>query len=142
MRPLLMIPVRAPMCSRCLKKSHGSIRLKQDGTLAADERRRQLAIARCAHVTQALSPRDFCFRGGLIDLIPMDSVLPYRIELFGNQIESIRSFDVGTQRSIHNVNEVRLLPTLPPVASALRMVSVARHVQFSFGAESLKHHPD
>jgi transcription-repair coupling factor (superfamily II helicase) len=83
---------------------------KQGGRLAADELRRQLAIAGYSHVTQVLSPGEFCFRGGLIDLFPMGSALPYRLDLFDEQIESIRSFDVDTQRSIYKVNEVRLLP--------------------------------
>ena len=83
---------------------------KQGEKLAADELRRQLAIAGYSHVTQVLSPGEFSFRGGLIDLFPMGSALPYRIDLFDDQIESIRSFDVDTQRSIYKVNEVRLLP--------------------------------
>jgi len=83
---------------------------KQGEKLAADELRRQLAIAGYSHVTQVLSPGEFSIRGGLIDLFPMGSALPYRIDLFDNEIESIRSFDVDTQRSIYKVNEVRLLP--------------------------------
>ena len=83
---------------------------KQGEKLAADELRRQLAIAGYSHVKQVLSPGEFSFRGGLIDLFPMGSALPYRIDLFDDQIESIRSFDVDTQRSIYKVNEVRLLP--------------------------------
>ena len=48
---------------------------------------------------------EYSFRGGLIDLFPMGSAVPYRIDLFDDQIESIRSFDVDTQRSIYKVNE-------------------------------------
>ena len=82
----------------------------QGEKLAADELRKQLTIAGYTHVTQVLSPGEYCFRGGLIDLYPMGSALPYRIDLFDDQIETIRSFDVDTQRSIYKVNEVRLLP--------------------------------
>jgi transcription-repair coupling factor (superfamily II helicase) len=46
----------------------------------------------------------------LIDLFPMGSPLPYRIDLFDNQIESIRTFDVDTQRTVYPVPRVRLLP--------------------------------
>ncbi len=83
---------------------------KQGEKLAAGELRKQLAIAGYTHVTQVLSPGEYSFRGGLIDLYPMGSALPYRIDLFDDQIETIRSFDVDTQRSIYKVNEVRLLP--------------------------------
>ena len=60
---------------------------KQGEKLAADELRRQLAIAGYSHVKQVLSPGEFSFRGGLIDLFPMGSALPYRIDLFDDQIE-------------------------------------------------------
>ena len=83
---------------------------KQGERLAADELRKQLTIAGYTHVTQVLAPGDYSFRGGLIDLFPMGSALPYRIDLFDDRIETIRGFDVDTQRSIYKVNEVRLLP--------------------------------
>ncbi|HEV7800537.1 MAG TPA: CarD family transcriptional regulator, partial [Burkholderiales bacterium] len=83
---------------------------KQGDKLDGAELRRQLTIAGYAHVTQVVAPGEYSFRGGLIDLFPMGSALPYRIDLFDDEIESIRSFDVDTQRSIYKVNEVRLLP--------------------------------
>ncbi len=83
---------------------------KQGEQLAPGELRRQLTLAGYAHVTQVVASGEYCFRGGLIDLFPMGSTLPYRIELDDDVVESIRSFDVDTQRSIYKVNEVRLLP--------------------------------
>jgi transcription-repair coupling factor (superfamily II helicase) len=83
---------------------------KQGERLAGHELRKQLTTAGYTHVTQVLSPGEYSFRGGLIDLFPMGSAVPYRIDLFDDQIDSIRSFDVDTQRSIYKVNEVRLLP--------------------------------
>ncbi|MBL8510892.1 MAG: transcription-repair coupling factor, partial [Betaproteobacteria bacterium] len=56
------------------------------------------------------APGEYAVRGGLIDLFPMGSTVPYRIDLFGDDIEAIRTFDVDTQRSIYPVNEIRLLP--------------------------------
>lgn len=72
--------------------------------------RRQLTLANYTHVTQVTAPGEFCVRGGLIDLFPMGSVLPYRLDLFDDEIESIRSFDIDTQRSLYPVKEVQLLP--------------------------------
>jgi transcription-repair coupling factor (superfamily II helicase) len=72
--------------------------------------RAQLTLANYTHVTQVAAPGEFCVRGGLIDLFPMGSVLPYRLDLFDNEIESIRSFDADTQRSLYPVREVQLLP--------------------------------
>lgn len=72
--------------------------------------REQLTLANYTHVTQVTAPGEFCIRGGLLDLFPMGSVLPYRIDLFDDEIESIRSFDIDTQRSLYPVKEVQLLP--------------------------------
>jgi len=72
--------------------------------------RAQLTLANYSHVTQVTAPGEFCLRGGLIDLFPMGSALPYRIDLFDDEIESIRSFDVDTQRGLYPVREVQILP--------------------------------
>ncbi len=84
--------------------------LRQGTTLDVEALRSQLALAGYSHVTQVVSPGEFSVRGGLIDLFPMGSPLPYRIDLFGNDVESIKTFDVDTQRTIYPVSEIRLLP--------------------------------
>ncbi len=61
-------------------------------------------------MTQVVSPGEYSIRGGLIDLFPMGSPLPYRLDLFDDDIESIKTFDVDTQRTLYPVREVRLLP--------------------------------
>ncbi|MEY4363599.1 MAG: hypothetical protein RLZZ24_951, partial [Pseudomonadota bacterium] len=70
----------------------------------------QLTMAGYAHVSQVVSPGEYAVRGGLIDLFPMGSNVPYRVDLFDNEIDSIRTFDPDTQRSLYPVPEVRLLP--------------------------------
>jgi transcription-repair coupling factor (superfamily II helicase) len=70
----------------------------------------QLTLAGYTHNSQVMSPGEYSVRGGLIDLFPMGSALPYRLDLFGDEIETIRTFDADTQRSLYPVNEVRLLP--------------------------------
>ncbi|MFZ3259992.1 MAG: transcription-repair coupling factor [Thiobacillus sp.] len=84
--------------------------LKQKDTLDEAAFRAQMALGGYTNVNQVYSPGEFSVRGGLIDLFPMGSALPYRIDLFDNEIETLRAFDVDTQRSIYPVNEVRLLP--------------------------------
>ncbi|MCD8503672.1 MAG: transcription-repair coupling factor [Burkholderiaceae bacterium] len=83
---------------------------KQKDTLNEAALRDQLVLANYTHVTQVSAPGEFCIRGGLIDLFPMGSVLPYRIDLFDDEIESIKTFDVDTQRSLYPVPEIQLLP--------------------------------
>ena len=70
----------------------------------------QLTLAGYQHVTQVVSPGEYAVRGGLIDLFPMGSLVPYRVDLFDDEIDSIRTFDPDSQRSLYPVPEVRLLP--------------------------------
>ncbi len=84
--------------------------IKKGEKFDPDKLRADLAFAGYSHVTQVYSPGEFSIRGGLVDLFPMGSTLPYRIDLFDDEIETIRTFDVDTQRSLYPVPEVRLLP--------------------------------
>ena len=70
----------------------------------------QLTLAGYSHVSQVVSPGEYAVRGGLIDLFPMGSMVPYRVDLFDDEIDSIRTFDPDSQRSLYPVPEVRLLP--------------------------------
>jgi transcription-repair coupling factor (superfamily II helicase) len=70
----------------------------------------QLTLAGYNHVSQVVSPGEYAVRGGLIDLFPMGSLVPFRVDLFDDEIDSIRTFDPDSQRSLYPVPEVRLLP--------------------------------
>jgi len=84
--------------------------LKTKDILDLDDFRNKLQRASYSAVSQVLAPGEYAIKGGIIDVFPMGSVLPYRIDLFDTEIDSIRTFDVDTQRSIYKVNEIRLLP--------------------------------
>jgi transcription-repair coupling factor (superfamily II helicase) len=83
---------------------------KQKSRLDEARLKSQLALAGYQHVSQVVSPGEYAVRGGLIDLYPMGSLVPYRVDLFGDEVDSIRTFDPDTQRSVFPVPEVRLLP--------------------------------
>ena len=70
----------------------------------------QLQQAGYDPVSAVMRPGEYSIRGGLIDLFPMGSSLPYRLDLFDDEIEQIRAFDPDTQRSLYPVKEVRILP--------------------------------
>jgi transcription-repair coupling factor (superfamily II helicase) len=84
--------------------------VKAGASLDVDRLRAQLALAGYSHVSQVVSPGEFCVRGSLIDLYPMGSQLPYRIDLLDDEIDSIRTFDADSQRTLYKVPEIRLLP--------------------------------
>ncbi|AGF48479.1 superfamily II transcription-repair coupling factor [Candidatus Kinetoplastibacterium oncopeltii TCC290E] len=72
--------------------------------------KKQLEIANYKHVTQVRNFAEFCIRGSIIDLFPMGSTTPYRIDLYDNIIESIRSFDPETQCSTGLIENIEILP--------------------------------
>ena len=84
--------------------------LKKGQRLDVDALRNQCAQAGYHHVSQVMAPGEFSVRGGLVDLYPMGSAFPYRIDLFDDEIETIRTFDIDTQRSVYPVPEIRMLP--------------------------------
>ncbi len=84
--------------------------LRAGAELDLEQLKVQLATAGYQHVTQVVAPGEVCVRGGIIDLFPMGSPLPYRLDLDDEVIDSIKTFDVDTQRTVYSVNEIRMLP--------------------------------
>ncbi|WP_334028779.1 transcription-repair coupling factor [Alteromonas sp. P256] len=84
--------------------------LNKGETLDRDQFRRNLEQAGYLHVSQVMSHSEFSVRGSIIDLFPMGSEQPFRIDLFDDEIDSIRYFDTETQRSGDAVDKIRLLP--------------------------------
>ncbi|HEY0178375.1 MAG TPA: transcription-repair coupling factor [Dokdonella sp.] len=111
-RGVLVVPV-ATLMQRLAPRRYvtGSalvLELGQKLDLAAEQRRLEAAGYR--NVPQVQEPGDFAVRGALLDIYPMGSAVPYRVELFDDEVESVRTFDAETQRSDLKVDSVRLLP--------------------------------
>ncbi len=87
-----------------------TFQFKTGQTLDEASLKNQLTIAGYSHVSQVVSPGEYAVRGGLIDLFPMGAVMPFRVDLFDKEIDSIRTFDPDSQRSLYPVPEIRLLP--------------------------------
>ena len=88
----------------------GSLMLDTGQTLDIEAMRDQLQAAGYHCVDTVYEHGEFAVRGSLLDLYPMGSELPYRIDLFDNEIETLRTFDPESQRSIDQVDSIRLLP--------------------------------
>jgi len=87
-----------------------SLMLDVTQKLDIDSMRNRLTLSGYHLVSQVMEHGEFAVRGSIIDLFPMGSNLPFRIELFDDEIESIRSFDIENQRSIEKVDHIKLLP--------------------------------
>ena len=72
--------------------------------------RQRLEAAGYACVSQVIDRGEFAVRGSMLDLFPMGAERPYRIELFDDEVESIRDFDPDTQLSVAKVERIELLP--------------------------------
>ncbi len=79
-------------------------------TIDVEQMRTRLEATGYRCVDTVYEHGEFAVRGALIDLFPMGSKLPYRIDLFDDEIETLRTFDPETQRSIDKVDSIRLLP--------------------------------
>ncbi|XOV78233.1 MAG: transcription-repair coupling factor [Aestuariibacter sp.] len=84
--------------------------LKTGQQINLDNFRQRFSKAGYSTVNQVMQHGEVSIRGGIIDLYPMGSKVPYRIDLFDDEVESIREFDPETQRSGDKVKEIRLLP--------------------------------
>jgi transcription-repair coupling factor (superfamily II helicase) len=94
----LLQPLPAPD-----KIDRHSRRLARGSTLDANELSRWLVAQGWRHREAVNMAGEFSTRGGIVDLFPIDADNPLRLELFGDEIESIREFDIDTQRSIREL---------------------------------------
>jgi transcription-repair coupling factor (superfamily II helicase) len=88
----------------------GSFDLRVGQVLDLDAEKRRLESAGYRNVPQVLDPGDFAVRGGLLDVYPMGTQAPFRVELLDDSIDSIRVFDPDTQRSLDHTGAIHMLP--------------------------------
>jgi len=78
---------------------------------------------------QVENPGDFAIRGGIIDVFPLTEEVPYRIELWGDEIDSIRTFDISSQRSIEQVDELVIYPAAEIIPDEKRIQDGLRKME-------------
>ena len=84
--------------------------LKKGQRLDVEKLRQQMTLGGYTHVTQVVSQGEFAVRGGIIDIFPTGGTLPVRLDLFDDEIESIKTFEPDSQRTLYPVNDLSLLP--------------------------------
>lgn len=83
---------------------------RNDSALDMEELKKSLVKLGYERVGQVEMPGQFSIRGGIIDVYSLTEENPWRIELWGDEIDSIRSFDVQSQRSLENLDEITIYP--------------------------------
>lgn len=109
---VIILPVNTLMQRVCPHEFlHGyALVLKKGQRLSRDKLRSQLEQAGYRSVAQVMAHGEFATRGALFDLYPMGSEEPYRIDFFDDEIDSLRTFEVDSQRTLSEVDAINLLP--------------------------------
>ncbi|NRF28563.1 transcription-repair coupling factor [Vibrio coralliilyticus] len=87
-----------------------TLMVKVGDLYSLEKLRIQLEKSGYRHVDQVFGPGEYASRGSILDLFPMGASDPFRIDFFDDEIDTIRTFDPENQRSIDDVQEIRLLP--------------------------------
>lgn len=109
----IVIMTASSLCHRQPPKTFiegRSFFIKTGETLSIDELRTNLDRSSYVAVGQVMAPGEFAVRGGIIDVFPAGSDQPFRLELFDDEVDTIRYFDPETQRTIEKVDAIELLP--------------------------------
>jgi transcription-repair coupling factor (superfamily II helicase) len=93
---------------------HGSFQsaltqLRRGGTARMEDFLKQLVAGAYERVAQVTTRGQFAVRGGIVDLYSWQAPLPFRLEFFGDQIESLREFDIDTQTSVRDLDSIDIL---------------------------------
>ncbi len=91
--------------------------------------RKELSALGYENTAQVETPGSFAVRGGIVDIFPLTEEVPYRIELWGDTINSIHSFDVESQRSIDSVDEIELYSATEVIIEEDRVVSALSSIE-------------
>ena len=108
-------------------------------TLNLDALRERLALAGYAAVTQVAAHGEFAVRGSLLDVFPMGSESPYRIDLLDRDVDSIRFFDPDTQRSGEKLERIHLLPARETPLSPDAVREFRRRYRLRFPGDLTEH---
>ena len=109
----MVLTAMPTLMSRLMPKQYlqGQVFAIQVGeTIPLESFKRRLVETGYLKVSQVLGHGEFAIHGSILDLFPMGSKMPFRIEFFDEEVESIRSFDTDTQRSLEKLNNIQLLP--------------------------------
>lgn len=109
---IFLLPISTLMQRLCPPQylQHNVLLIKKGDRLVIDKMRLQLEAEGYRAVEQVLEHGEYAVRGALLDLFPMGSAVPFRLDFFDDEIDSIRTFDVDTQRTLDEISSINLLP--------------------------------
>ncbi|KIS04185.1 Transcription-repair coupling factor [Paucilactobacillus wasatchensis] len=108
------------------------INVKVGGELDPEQTKILLSSMGYRHEKMVLRPGDFAVRGSIIDIYPLNTDYPVRIDLFDTEIDSLRYFDASDQRSVKNIDQVSILPATDFVVAPADFESIEARLQAEF----------
>ena len=114
-RPVTVVTTMDALMNRVPPLSsyeRGIFTIDLEETVDLDEMRKKLVMLGYENVTQVEHPGEFAVRGGIVDIFPLTEEHPIRMELWCDEIDSLRYFDVATQKSIDSVEHVTVYPAM------------------------------
>lgn len=117
------------------------IHFRNDSTLDMDKLTAALVHMGYERVGQVEMPGQFSIRGGIIDIYSLTEENPWRIELWGDEIDSIRSFDAQSQRSLENLDDVTIYPAAeqPMEKNGVSFLDYFKETETLFFLDELNH---
>ena len=109
-----------------------AFKLKLGDTLDRVELQTRLTLAGYRNVSQVMDHGDFAIRGSIVDVFAMGASNPFRIDLFDDEIETLRVFDADSQRSIENVESLNLMPARETPLTPEAVARFKRNWRLSF----------
>ncbi|HBO39082.1 MAG TPA: transcription-repair coupling factor, partial [Pasteurellaceae bacterium] len=109
---IFILPINTLMQKVCPPQflQHNVLLIKKGDRLDINKLRLQLENSGYRMVEQVLEHGEYAVRGALLDLFPMGSGMPFRLDFFDDEIDSIRTFDVDNQRTLKEISSINLLP--------------------------------
>ncbi|QIW14932.1 transcription-repair coupling factor [Pasteurellaceae bacterium RH1A] len=111
-KQIFLLPINTLLQKVCPPSylQHNVLLIKRGDRFSIESLRLRLEAAGYRAVEQVLEYGEFAVRGALLDLYPMGSSLPFRLDFFDDEIDTIRTFDVDSQRTLESIDEINLLP--------------------------------
>ena len=118
------------------------LHLENDSTIEVEAMKRSLVAMGYERVSQVEGMGQFAVRGGIIDIFPLTEENPVRIELWGDEVDSIRSFDAESQRSIENLDFLPIYPANEVIADREHIEAAIEKIENDVKKPGDAHHKD
>lgn len=116
------------------------IEINYQSRIDLEDLSRKLVMAAYERVETVEKRGQFAVRGGIIDVFPVDGDSAVRLELFGDEVDSLRSFDVNTQRSTGKIEEVRIIPAREIIYSSEMKDRIIKSIKSDLAQAGKKNH--